>query len=242
MSSEMQSDMPEKGKLLARLEAAGFNVPAFIYLTPEDFREARFEALEAFLDKHCDGYKVIARSAHADEEQFKSGTFDSFGIYADVGGIQYARKKMIRMARTTKRLSIKRQQHFYHAPEVDLEQMGVIVMPFIEGTGIMAKMIGPQWEFGYCRDRSRKIQKGPYITQIPHDRRLLQLSKKIQAELGFRCEIEYIVSSQGIYRSYRPRTFPMWRRLTRKRVNAACGLTASGGSASAETIVNALCM
>ena len=197
MSSEMQSDMPEKGKLLAKLEAAGFNVPAFIYLTPEDFRKARFEALEAFLDKHCDGYKVIARSAHADEQRFKSGTFDSFGIYADVGGIQYARKKMIRMARTTKRLSIRRQQHFYHAPEVDLEQMGVIVMPFIEGTGIMAKMIGPQWEFGYCRDRSRKIQKGPYITQIPHDRRLLQLSKEIQAKLGFRCEIEYIVSSQG---------------------------------------------
>ena len=140
---------------------------------------------------------MIARSAHADEERFKSGTFDSFGIYADVGGIQYARKKMIRMARTTKRLSIRRQQHFYHAPEVDLEQMGVIVMPFIEGTGIMAKMIGPQWEFGYCRDRSRKIQKGPYITQIPHDRRLLQLSKEIQAKLGFRCEIEYIVSSQG---------------------------------------------
>jgi len=197
MSSEIQSNMPEKGKLLASLEAAGFNVPAFIYLTPEDFRKARFEALEAFLDKHCDGYKVIARSAHADEERYKSGTFDSFGTYADVGGIQYARKKMIRMARTTKRLSIKRQQHFYHAPEVDLEQMGVIVMPFIQGTGVMAKMIGPQWEFGYCRDRSRKIQKEPYITRIPHDRRLLQLSKKIQAKLGFRCEIEYIVSSQG---------------------------------------------
>ncbi len=197
MSSEMENNRPEKGKLLARLEAAGFNVPAFIYLTPEDFKESRFEALEAFLDKHCDGYKVIARSAHAEEERYKSGTFDSFGTYADVGGIQYARKKMIRMAGTTKRLSIKRQQHFYHAPEVDLEQMGVIVMPFIEGTGVMAKMIGPQWEFGYCRDRSRKIQKEPYITQIPHDRRLLQMSKDIQAELGFRCEIEYIVSSQG---------------------------------------------
>ena len=46
-------------------------------------------------------------------------------------GIQYARKKMIRMARTTKRLSIQRQQHFYHAPEIDIEQMGTIVMPFI---------------------------------------------------------------------------------------------------------------
>jgi hypothetical protein len=140
---------------------------------------------------------VIARSAHALEEEFKSGTFDSFGTYADIGGIKYARKKMIRMAKTTKRLSIERQQHFYHSPKIDVEQMGVIVMPFIEGTGIMAKMIGNQWEFGYCRDRSRKIQKEPFITQIPHDRRLLQLSIKIQEELGFRCEIEYIVSQKG---------------------------------------------
>jgi len=197
MSSKIQSGLPEKAKLLSRLEAAGFNVPPFIYLTPDDFTHERFGKLEEFLDKNCDGYKVIARSAHIEEERFKSGTFDSFGTYADVGGIQYARKKMIRMARTTKRLSIKRQQHFYHAPEIDIEQMGAIVMPFIEGTGVMAKMIGPQWEFGYCRDRARKIQKEPFITRIPHDRRLLQLSKKIQAELGFRCEIEYIVSTRG---------------------------------------------
>ena len=197
MSSKMDKKIPEKGKLLEQLRAAGLNVPPFIYLTPDDFKQQRFEALEAFLEQHCDGYKVIARSAHAEEERFKSGTFDSFGTYADVGGIQYARKKMIRMANTTKRLSIERQRHFNHAPEVDLEQMGVIVMPFIEGTGVMAKMIGSQWEFGYCRDRSRKIQKEPYITQIPHDRRLLQLSKQIQETLGFRCEIEYIVSNQG---------------------------------------------
>ena len=189
--------LPEKAELLNRLQTLGFNVPPFIYLRPEDFQEQRFEALEAFLAAHCDGYKVIARSAHAEEHRFKSGTFDSIGTYADVGGIQYARKKMIRMARTTKRLSILRQQHFNHAPQIDLEEMGVIVMPYIEGTSIMAKMIANHWEFGYCRNRSRKIQKEPYITQIPHDRNLLQSSKKIEETLGFRCEIEYIFSNQG---------------------------------------------
>jgi hypothetical protein len=197
MSSKMKKEVPEKAKFLSQLQSSGFNVPAFIFLTPDDFNKERFEALEAFLEQHCDGYKVIARSAHAQEEQFKSGTFDSFGTYADIGGIQYARKKMIRKAKTTKRLSIERQQRFNNAPPVNVEQMGVIVMPFIEGTGVMAKMIGNSWEFGYCRDRSRKIQKEPYITQIPHDRRLLHLSQKIQQELGFRCEIEYIVSKKG---------------------------------------------
>ena len=189
--------LPEKAELLERLHTAGFNVPSFIYLRPEDFKQERFAALEAFLAAHCDGYKVIARSAYAQEHQFKSGTFDSIGTYADVGGIQYARKKMIRMARTTKRLSILRQQHFNHAPQIDLEQMGVIVMPYIEGTSIMAKMIANHWEFGYCRNRSRKLQNEPCITQIPHDRNLLQISQKIEETLGFRCEIEYVVSNQG---------------------------------------------
>ena len=124
----MENNIPEKARLLEKLTAGGFNVPPFIYLPPEDFEKERFEALEAFLDKHCDGYKVIARSAHLQEEAYKSGTFDSFGTYADVGGIQYARKKMIRMADTTKRLSILRQQRFSHAPEIDLSRMGVIVM------------------------------------------------------------------------------------------------------------------
>lgn len=193
----MDKQLPEKARLLDILAASGFNVPPFVYLTADDFYNDRFEPLEAFLKKHCDGYKVIARSAHMAEEQFKSGTFDSFGTYADVGGIKYARQKMIRMARTTKRLSILRQQHFSNAPEFDIEKIGVIVMPFIEGTAVMAKVLGNHWEFGYCRDRSRKIQREPYITQIPHDRRLVQLSRKIQETLGFRCEIEYIVSSLG---------------------------------------------
>jgi hypothetical protein len=195
--AENATKLPEKAELLERLRSAGFNVPPFIYMTPEDFARQRFDALETFLAEHCDGYKVIARSAHAEEHRFKSGTFDSIGTYADVGGIRYARKKMIRMAQTTKRLSILRQQHFNHAPQIDLEQMGVIVMPFIEGMSIMAKMISQHWEFGYCRNRSRKIQKEPYITQIPHDRNLLQVSQKIEETLGFRCEIEYIFSNQG---------------------------------------------
>ncbi|MGD9368806.1 MAG: hypothetical protein PVH87_24095 [Desulfobacteraceae bacterium] len=193
----MDVKKPEKVRLLEILNANGFNVPSFIYLTPDDFKNNRFEDLDGFLNTHCDGFKVIARSAHIDEECFKSGTFDSFGTYADVGGIKYARKKMIRKADTTKRLSIRRQQHFNNAPKVDLEQMGVMVMPFIEGTAVMAKTMGDRWEFGYCRDRSRKIQREPYITQIPHDRRLVQLSRQIEETLGFRCEIEYIVSTPG---------------------------------------------
>lgn len=193
----MDMKIPEKARLLEILQKRGFNVPPFIHLTPEDFTNENFAALEKFLSTHCDGYKVIARSAHIEEELFKSGTFDSFGTYADVGGIKYARKKMIRKAGTTKRLSIQRQQHFSNAPQVDFEQMGVLVMPFIEGTAVMAKELGDHWEFGYCRDRSRKIQREPYITKIPHDRRLMQLSKRIEETLGFRCEIEYIISNQG---------------------------------------------
>ena len=61
----------------------------------------------------------------------------------------------------------------------------------------MAKMIGGQWEFGYCRDRLHKVQSEPTITRTPHDRRLVQLSKDIQTYLGFRCEIEYIISADG---------------------------------------------
>jgi hypothetical protein len=193
----MDSKIPEKVSLLAILNENGFNVPPFIHVTPEDFENDNFDALETFLRNHCEDFKVIARSAHVDEESFKSGTFDSFSTYADVGGVKYARKKIIRKANTTKRLSIERQQHFNNAPEVNLDQMGVLVMPFIEGTAVMAKLMGDNWEFGYCRDRSRKIQREPHITQIPHDRRLVQVSKNIEEKLGFSCEIEYIVSLQG---------------------------------------------
>jgi hypothetical protein len=193
----MPGIIPEKAELLHKLNQGGFAVPDFIYIAPEAFQKETFAALEAFLEQHRQSYKVIARSAHPQERSFKGGTFDSLETYADVGGIRYARNKMIKLARTSKHLSIARQQRFNHAPELDLEQMGVVVMPFIEGSSVMAKMIHGHWEFGYCRDRIRKVQSEPTITRTPHDRRLVQLSMDIQRHLGFRCEIEYIISADG---------------------------------------------
>ncbi|WP_319521239.1 hypothetical protein [uncultured Desulfosarcina sp.] len=193
----MRQAVPEKAELLEKLKQAGFAVPDFIYLPAEDFENKNFEALEKFLEKHRESFKVIARSAHPQERCFKGGTFDSLETYADAGGIRYARNKMIKLAKTSRHLCIARQQHFNRAPELDLDQMGVIVMPFVDGASVMAKTIGRDWEFGYCRDRIHKVQSEPYITRTPHDRRLVQLSKDIQEHLGFRCEIEYIVSADG---------------------------------------------
>ncbi len=63
-------------------------------------------------------------------------------------------QKIINLAKTAKQLSIRRQQKFSKAPDIDLENMGMIVMPFIERfASVMAKMLGSHWEFGYCRDR-----------------------------------------------------------------------------------------
>ena len=193
----MSHPIPEKAELLERLKKGGFVVPDFIYVPPQHFETEDFADLELFLKKHRESFKVIARSAHPEERRFKGGTFDSLETYADVGGIRYARNKMIKLARTSKHLSVARQQRFNHAPELDLDQMGVIAMPFIDGSSVMAKMIGGHWEFGYCRDRIHKVQSEPYITRTPHDRRLVQLSKDIQQYLGFRCEIEYIISADG---------------------------------------------
>jgi len=193
----MEAALPEKAALLKRLKEGQFNVPNFIYVSAADFKNENFEPLKTFLEHHHESFKVIARSAHLKEEFFKGGTFDSLETYADFGGVKYARKKIINMAANAKQLSIKRQQKFSSAPEIDLENMGVIVMPFISGTSVMAKVLGDHWEFGYCRDRNQKVQREPYITRTPHDIRLLHLSEKIQAYLGFRCEIEYVVSEEG---------------------------------------------
>jgi hypothetical protein len=193
----MASKIPEKANLLKRLKEGGFDVPDFIFLPAERFKTENFADLEVFLERHKESYKVIARSAHPQETLFKGGTFDSPETYADVGGIKYARNRIIKLAKTTKRLSIERQRQFNHVPNIDLDEMGVIVMPFVNGSSVMAKMIGTNWEFGYCRDRIHKVQSEPYITKTPHDRRLLQLSQDIQNYLGFRCEIEYIISSHG---------------------------------------------
>ena len=189
--------LPEKPRLLLQLKNGKFNIPDFVYVSASDFRNEKFEDLNAFLDSHRESFKVITRSAHPKEEYFKGGTFDSLETYADLGGIRYARTKIINLAKTAKQLSIKRQQKFNNSPEINLEDMGVIVMPFISGTSVMAKMLGSHWEFGYCRDRMHKVQREPYITRTPHDRRLIKLSEKIQQHLGHRCEIEYVVSEEG---------------------------------------------
>ncbi|MFN2437381.1 MAG: hypothetical protein ABR513_09870, partial [Desulfotignum sp.] len=193
----MTTLIPEKAKLLEKLKNHGFNVPNFIYVPADIFNTEAFEQLETFLQTHRESFKVIARSAHPLESKFKGGTFDSLETYADIAGIKYARKKMLAMAETAKWLSIKRQQIFHHAPKININEMGVVVMPFVEGTSVMAKMIRNEWEFGYCRDRSYKVQNEPYITKVPHDRKLVQLSKDIQKALGFKCEIEYIVATTG---------------------------------------------
>ena len=104
----MQNKIPEKAKLLEKLRKNGFNVPDFIYVPAEKFSRKEFEDLESFLAVHRESYKVIARSAHPLESEFKGGTFDSLDTYADIGGIKYARKRMIKFADTSKRLSIRR--------------------------------------------------------------------------------------------------------------------------------------
>jgi len=187
-------NIPEKARLLEKLKAGHFNVPDFIYVPPEDFKKERFTALKEFLEKQRESFKVIARSAHPKEEFYKGGTFTSLSTYADIGGVIFARKKMIKSMNTSCRLSVLRQQRFSGAPDIDPDQMGVIVMPFIEGTSVMAKKIQDRWEFGFCRNRTSRVQNEPYITTTPGNRHLISISADIQKKLGFRCEIEYIIS------------------------------------------------
>jgi hypothetical protein len=197
MKEQSEKTLPEKARLLEKLKMGKFNVPDFIFLEAEDFDRENFSALETFLKNHHESFKVLARSAHPEEEFYKGGTFDSLDTYADLAGIEYARKRMINFAKTTHRLSLLRQQKFNKAPDIDPDKMGVIVMPFIEGTNVMAKMLADHWEFGYCRDRTHKVQSDPYVTNTPHNRKLLELSEDIQKYLGFMCEIEYIISDDG---------------------------------------------
>ena len=192
----MTLEIPEKARLLKKLTEGKFNVPDFLYVPAQNFENKDFEELEVFLEKHRESYKILARSAHPMEEFYRGGTFDSLQTYADIGGVNYARKRIIKLALTTRSLSVKRQQKFYHAPEIDPEATGIIVMPLIEGTSVMAKMIGDYWEFGYCKNQVAKLQDDPYITQTPHNIHLLEISKKIQDYLGFKCEIEYIIDKE----------------------------------------------
>jgi len=193
----LRPTVPEKTRLLDRLKKEAFNVPDFVYVAASDFEKENFSALDSFLEHHRESFKLIARSAHPAEEYFKAGTFDSLETYADISGIQYARKRMIDYARTANRLSILRQQKFNGAPDIKVEDMGVIVMPFIQGQSVMAKMVGGQWEFGYSVDSNHRIHSEPYITNTPHDTKLLEISESIQRLLGFRCEIEYVIALDG---------------------------------------------
>lgn len=193
----MKAPNPDKALHLDLLKKGGFEVPDFIFVPAEDFKNKRFADLEAFLDSHRESYKVIARSAHPKEHFYKGGTFESLQTYADVGGIGYARKRMIKSIAGPARISVLRQQKFNCAPKIDPDEMGVIVMPYIDGSSVMAKQIGNEWEFGYCRDRGHRVQSEPYITKTPHDAKLLQISIDIQTYLGCRCEIEYVIATDG---------------------------------------------
>lgn len=193
----MENIIPEKARLLGLLKQGGFNVPEFLYVPAEDFETENFDDLELFLREHVSCFKLIARSCHPHEDCYKGGTFDSLETHADVMGIKYARQAIINRANKSRRLSILRQQQFNNSPVIDMEEMGVMVMPFIEGESVMAKMIGQQWEFGYSGSKNNTIQTEPCITLTPHDLKLLQVSEEIQQHLGFRCEIEYIISELG---------------------------------------------
>ncbi len=194
----MEGNIPEKARLLERLKKGHFNVPDYIYIPAGDCKKEDFKKLESFFEHYHESYKVVVRSAHPQEEFFKGGTFDSVETYADIGGVKYARKKIINSVMKANRLSILRQQKFNHAPELRPEDMGVIIMPFIDGMNIMAKMVGNHWEFGYSRNRKHKVRSEPYITTTPHDIKLLRMSQEIQDFLGFRCEIEYVASGDGV--------------------------------------------
>ena len=191
------SHIPEKARHLQRLRQGDFPVPPFIYLPAEVLEQEDPPGLRDFLNQYCQEYKVIVRSCHPMEEYYRGGTFESVETYADVGGVRYALARIKKSAESAKRLSILRQQKFSQAPEIDVKQTCVIVMPFIEGSNVMAKRMGDHWEFGYCRDRIHQVRSEPYITETPHDRRLLQMSQDIQEFLGFRCEIEYVVGADN---------------------------------------------
>ncbi|MDP7331452.1 MAG: hypothetical protein QF832_00145 [SAR324 cluster bacterium] len=190
--------IPEKPRLLGILKDAGFNVPDFYFISGEDFDEGDFLELQEFLNRSCTSFKVIVRSAHPQEDRFKGGTFDSLETNCDITGVQYARNRITKLARHAKRLNILRQQKFNGAPQIDIDQMGIMVMQYIEGLQVMAKQLGDQWEFGISGFAKEKVPVESYITRRPPDERLLELSDTIQRHLGFRCEIEYILDYSGV--------------------------------------------
>ena len=161
--------IPEKPRLLGILKDAEFDVPDFLFMSGEDFDQGNFNKLKDFLDHSCSSFKVIVRSAHPLEDRFKGGTFDSLETNCDVNGILYARNRITKLARHAKRLNILRQQRFHGAPQIDIDQMGIVVMQYIEGLQVMAKKLWDQWEFGISGYAKEGGQVESYITRRPPD-------------------------------------------------------------------------
>lgn len=190
--------IPEKPRLLRILKDAGFDVPDFLFMSGEDFDQGNFNNLKDFLDHSCSSFKVIVHSAHPLEDRFKVGTFDSLETNCDVNGILYARNRFTKFSRNAKRLNILRQQRFKGAPQIEIDQMGIVVMQYIEGLQVMAKKLEDQWEFGISGYAKEGGQVESFITRRHPDERLMDLSETIQSQLGFRCEIEYILDHDGL--------------------------------------------
>jgi hypothetical protein len=188
---------PDKVAFLEKLQSGGFNIPDFIYLSSEALENDCQKAITSFLGSLNGAACVIVRSAHPLEAHFKGGTFDSFESTADLDGIRLAFRKIVRSCRTSKRLAIRRQQVFEGAPPLDPDDMGILIMPYVDGRSVMAKTVGTNWEFGYARQSDNLIFRDPYLTSTPHDTQLYILSERIRRFLGFRCEIEYILSGDG---------------------------------------------
>ncbi len=188
---------PDKVAFLEKLQSGGFNIPDFIYLSSEELNNNCQTAINAFLKANSGAACVIVRSAHPLEARYKGGTFDSFESTADFDGIRFAFRKIVRSCRTSKRLAICRQQAFEGAPPLNPDDMGILIMPYIDGRSVMAKTVEGKWEFGYARQSDNLIFRDPYLTSTPHDNQLYELSERIRSFLGFRCELEYILSGDG---------------------------------------------
>ncbi len=186
-------DRPDKVEMLQNLQAAGFDVPGFVYLPAERLARGDTDALAGFLQGRPQTARLLVRSAHPEEAAFKGGTFDSFLATPDLDGVRLAWRRMVRSCRTAKRLSIRRQQVFWGAPSIDPEEMGALVMPFIEGPCIMAKALNGRWEFGVSPQEGAGE---PYLTTTAADEDLLAQCRSVRDSLGVSCEIEWVRSAK----------------------------------------------
>jgi hypothetical protein len=80
--------------------------------------------------------------------------------------------------------------------------------------------------------------KRPLYHQNPSQYGLLEISEKIQDYLGFKCEIEYIVSRDGKSTWSRPKTFHRSKHWMKKKVKGPYIWTASEESEKEEIIGN----